>query len=616
MRSVGVRRVRVRDMHSVASWSRYAFARGLFFASVGGLLFGSVSGAAGQDVMIQGRANGIVPPTWVTERLRQAPDAFEFRRAWRGKVRRIRETRGRAGVMTAPSYTTTNLAAMGAATTGTFRVPVVAGLYSGVSAPYTQSEYQTRLFGDGAGSVSLSEYYAEISGGVFAMTGLVTDWKTLPNPAGYYEPTGEDRYGMTGEFLRDALLAADGAIDFGEYDNDGPDGVPNSGDDDGFVDTAAFIYPSEAKSCGGPGIWPHRWVYEAWWPAPFTTDDASLNGGFIQVSDYIIQSGLACFGQGIMASGTIAHEMGHALDLPDLYDTDSGDGTDSEGIGHWGLMGSGNHNDQESPAHMSAWSKDFLGWVDVTTIVASQTSVQLAAVQTARMVFWVDVPNQNQYFLLSNRQRIGSDSSLHEPGLVVWHIDQDVVDAGLSLNRVNADANHKGVDLEEADGRADLDNRVNRGDDGDPFPGSTGNTTFNLASDPDSRDYAGVSSGLALSNITHSGGVVTFDIVIDAFELFVWGDVTGDGVVDGDDLQEIYWFSLGWTGGNLALMGRGDIDEDGDVDVLDGFVVHSFIDGIGTSGFRVGETGVIPPPIPSGPPSPVTTAPALVSRNR
>ncbi len=163
-------RIHVKNVHSVVSWSRYAF--------LGGLLLGSVAGAAGQDVVIQGRINGIAPPTWVTERLRQDPGAFEFRRAWKSKVREIRERRGVAGASAAPSYTTSNLAAMGAAVTGEFSVPVIAGLYSGVSAPYPQSEYQTRLFGDGAGSVSLSEYYTEISGGVFSMTGQVSDWVT------------------------------------------------------------------------------------------------------------------------------------------------------------------------------------------------------------------------------------------------------------------------------------------------------------------------------------------------------------------------------------------------------------------------------------------------------
>ena len=604
----------MKNIRNVTSWSRYAF--------LGGLLLGSVAGAAGQDVMIQGRANGIAPPTWVTERLDQDPGAFEFRRAWKSKVQGIRETRVVASASAAPSYTTSNLAAMGAAVTGTLSVPIIAGLYSDAVAPYPQSEYQTRLFGDGAGSVSLNEYYTEISGGAFEMTGLVLDWATatLPNPASYYEPVSDDfvdRYGKVDEFLRDALLEADAATDFGLYDNDGPDDIPNSGDDDGYVDVAAFIYASEAKSCNGPGIWPHRWVYEAHWPAPFTTDDVSLSGGFIKVSDYIIQSGLACFTGGIMASGTIAHELGHALGLPDLYDTDSDDGTDSEGIGEWGLMGSGNHNEQESPAHMGAWSKDFLGWVDVTTIGANDTSVQLQAVQTAFTVLRVNVPSKNEYFLLSNRQQIGSDFFLHEPGLVVWHIDQDVVDAGRPLNRVNVDPNHKGVDVEEADGLNDLDNNVNRGDPGDPFPGSTGNTTFNLASDPDTRDYDGLPSGLAIENITHSGGLVTFDIYLDVFETFVWGDVTNDDVVNVDDQLEIYRYSLGDTGGNLTWMGRGDVDADGDVDVMDGFLVHSFVDGVGTSGFRVGETGGGPPPVLPGPPTTVTTAaPALINYNR
>ena len=567
----------------------------------GGLILFTTAEVSAQDVLEQGRVYGVTPPAWVLDRLRQDPTAFEFQRAWIHKVRRIREARRQVELALSPSYSTSSLAATGAAVTGTYYLPVVAGLYSDATARFSQPEYQRRLFGDGSGTVSLSEYYAEVSRGVFAVAGEVTEWTTLPHTASYYEPDSSDssdRYGNAGEFIQDALLGVDGSFDFSQFDNDGPDGVPNSGDDDGYVDAVAFIYPAEPMSCGGPGIWPHRWRFEAWGLGTFYTDDAAANGGFIKVSDYIIQSGLNCFGRGIMGSGTIAHELGHALDLPDLYDTDRDDGTDSRGIGYWGLMGSGNHNEQTSPAHMSAWSKDFLGWVDVTTVVTNQSGMQLQPIQTTGSVLRVDAPNTNEYFLLSNRQRVGSDAHLQETGLLIWHIDSDVIAAKSNSNRVNADANHKGVDLEEADGLADLDFRVNRGDDGDVYPGVTANTAIDLNSNPSSLSYGGGMSGLGVRNITMAGGVVGFDIAVDELETFVWGDVNDDGVVDIDDVDMVYWHALGWDGADTTLIRRGDVDADGDVDVLDGFVTHSYLQGVGTSAFRVGVLGVgTPPPI-------------------
>jgi M6 family metalloprotease-like protein len=573
-----------------------------FIVVCGLLLLGSGSLGA-QDVEVQGRAYDIGPPAWVTARLQQDPTAFEFRRVWKQKVRRIRLMRQAVAPLLGPSYSAAQLVAQAASVTGTMSIPVLAGLYSDATAPYTPAEYQNRLFGDGAGSVSLSEYYQEVSGGLFSMTGQVSDWMTLAKPANYYEPSSEtdETFGRIGEFLRDVLTGADDAVDFSQFDNDGPDGTPNSGDDDGYVDVAAFIYAAEPASCGGPGIWPHRWVYEAHWGAAFTTNDASANGGFIRVSDYVVQAGLECGGGGIMASGTIAHEMGHGLDLPDLYDTDPDDGTDSEGIGHWGLMGSGNWNRPTWPAHMSAWSKDFLGWVDVSVLASNQTGLQLQAVQTSRSVIRIDVPGTSEYFLLSNRQSIGSDLYLHGLGLLIWHIDQSVIDAKAPYNRVNSDAEHKGVDLEDADGLRDLDFSVNRGDTGDPFPGSTGNTEFHALSNPGSLSYQGSLSGLAIRNVSHISGVITLDLVVDEFALIVWGDVNGDAAVDAADVDLLYLYALGYAV-DETHMANGDVDADGDVDFMDGFIIHSHVQGIDTSQYRVGQYGAASTPVPTAQP--------------
>ena len=68
------------------------------------------------------------------------------------------------------------------------------------------------------------------------------------------------------------------------------------------------------------------------------------------MDDYLIQGGIECDGTSLMPIGTFSHEMGHALGLPDLYDTYSPDGS-SEGLGEWDLMGSGNHRRQDAPTH-------------------------------------------------------------------------------------------------------------------------------------------------------------------------------------------------------------------------------------------------------------------------
>ena len=61
------------------------------------------------------------------------------------------------------------------------------------------------------------------------------------------------------------------------------------------------------------------------------------------------------------------------------------------------------------------------------------------------------------------------DRGLPGGGLLVWRVD---------LDQLQVSPVHPAVQLVQADGRADLDTptNLNQGDDGDPFPGSTGTT--------------------------------------------------------------------------------------------------------------------------------------------
>ena len=290
-----------------------------------------------------------------------------------------------------------------------------------------------------------------------------------------------------------------------------------------------------------------------------------------------------------MGTGTISHELGHGIGLLDLYDRNEANG-DSKGIGWWGLMGTGGWNIQTSPAHMSAWSKDRLGWLTVTVVDQFGTPVSLSSVQQSGSVVRIDDPDpsSDEYFLLANRQRVGSDEHLRQPGLLIWHIDPEQIVRGI----VNDDENHKGVDLEEADGRDDLDHSRNRGDRGDPFPGSTGKTSFTRQSYPSSHSYVGGSScTVGVRSIRLAGSVAYFDV--NASErIRMLGDANGDLQVDSSDVNETNWYALGYRGGTIQL-DEADVDRDGDVDIRDAFLIHSHYAGYSVPVSGIGSLEVV-----------------------
>jgi uncharacterized repeat protein (TIGR01451 family) len=109
-----------------------------------------------------------------------------------------------------------------------------------------------------------------------------------------------------------------------------------------------------------------------------------------------------------------------------------------------------------------------------------------------------DRSGRGEYFLVENRRQIGYDARLPGCGLLIWHIDESVVFS----NWANSNEDHKLVDLEEADGLQHLDNQINRGDNGDPYPGAQQNTVFSNLSMPGSQLYSGSASGVSISNIS------------------------------------------------------------------------------------------------------------------
>ncbi len=423
------------------------------------------------------------------------------------------------------------------AVTGTFHVPSILIAYSDVAVGYPVSDFQNVLFSRDPGALgrayTLTSYYEELSNNLIAMEGRVFQPVRTDSTAAYYQNNcngignvvacsdGGQRFGRMLLAVLDSVSNRPGAdTTWNQFDNDGPDGLPNSGDDDGVVDFVTFLQPTADGACGTPGVWSHRWIIRGWNSgSPYVTrtprravGGLPIPGQFLVVDDYTIQSQLGgangCNPGEVMQVGTVAHETGHAFGLPDLYDTDASSRT--EGIGEWGLMGSGTYARPYSPSSFDPWSLAELGWVTLEELTTSRT-VQAGPRQLSDTVFLARTRDSQQYFLLENRQAALSDTAQMNPafskqklpGLAIWLVDEARIAQGRGANRVNT-GSRQGVSLMQADGLNQLrtPGSKNRGDKGDSYPGSTGNTRLSLRTAPAAVTNFGEYAGFMVDQIT------------------------------------------------------------------------------------------------------------------
>ncbi|MCA9771209.1 MAG: M6 family metalloprotease domain-containing protein, partial [Myxococcales bacterium] len=447
--------------------------------------------------------------------------------------------------------------------------PILAVEFQNRAAPYARQVLQDVLFDDNP-TGTMTDYYDEISYGNLQVSGTVYGWTQLAKDDDYYAGgpgcrgilTSADKPGCPPrirmpELIDEAVKALDGAIDFTIYDNDGPDGIPNSGDDDGFVDFIALVHPESGSECGAANtdnIWSHQFSLSEAGATAIETNDIGRSGAKIRIDSYVMQPAKNCAGTTIEI-GVFCHEFGHAFGLPDLYDID---GT-SAGVGHWDLMGAGNYGgDNKTPSrplHMGAWSKSRLGWVKPTPVVASRSGVAIPEASAnpfaLQLVFGSPV-GAKEYFLIENRTRTGFDGTLAAEGLLIWHIDEGRPDNSIECFDdpvgFGCGSGHAKVAVEQADGKYDLEKRANRGDAGDVFDGTENRDEFSPCTNPWSMDYLRETKrSIAVKGISSPGAVVTadieyaegwdslFDVSAGNFGVFMaplGGDVDGDGFED------------------------------------------------------------------------------------
>jgi|GEM_PF-1289640 len=376
-----------------------------------------------------------------------------------------------------------------------WRIPVILVQFPDTAAVETKASFEDMFnqsgWDGGFGSHgSFNDYYEEVSYDQFGIQADIFGWYTADNPHHYYSWDHEDCWARAQQFALDAVNKADADVDFSQYDNDG----------DGAVDQVIIVHagPGAAAYGNTVHIWPHK----------FNLRNAVTRDG-ITVYDYTLQEELQ-YGHHA-GVGMYCHEFGHALGLPDLYDTNGDTNGNSQGIGNWGLMAAGAWgNGGKCPTHFCAWSKIQLGWLEPEVLALGTTvdeiSLNSATAQARCVKLMSPNASNNEYFLLENRQQHLFDSYAPGHGLVIMHINDNMSN--------NNNATRKRVDVEEADGRNDLDHRSNRGDAGDPFPGSSATRSFDKNSFPNSKLTSGDFSGISLTNIQENGETITAALAI------------------------------------------------------------------------------------------------------
>ena len=262
---------------------------------------------------------------------------------------------------------------------------------------FSQPYYQDLLFSQAAGDVSMANYYDEVSSGRYTVEGEVTDWVRLPGSGASY---GDNDLGDAAawRFVNDSLngwyaqqLAAGrtaAQIDqqlsrFDQWDRYDFDGDGNFDEPDGYIDHFQAVHAGEGEEVGGgalgdDAIWSHRWYDQT---SRVGTAGPSVDGQTVALGGTRIGQSKYWVGDYTVEPenggvGVFAHEFGHDLGLPDLYDTSGNSGGAENSTAFWSLMSSGSCGSSgrpedgigAEPMHMGAWEKLQLGWLNHETV--------------------------------------------------------------------------------------------------------------------------------------------------------------------------------------------------------------------------------------------------------
>lgn len=380
---------------------------------------------------------------------------------------------------------------------------------------------------------SVADYFTAQSCGMFRPQFKVVAEVTLSNGYAYYGKDGSNGSTDTKsyEFVSEALKLASAVADFGDYCTEGTTTVP--------LVALMFAGPGQQSSFED-GHTDYIW-------AKFRQSSNSLNDGKYTAKSCLMGNELLqsygstpndVKGAEMDGVGLFSHEFGHALGLPDFYDTKSSGKFTT--LAYWDMMDYGQYTyDGYRPSEYTAYERSFMGWLDVEELTDEPLLARLLPIntwdtdeqtdeddaaapvsttqKTARAFVIRNPENANEYYLFENRQPSTWHSSILGKGMLVTRVDYS--SSAWNNNIVNIDGSHLRMDVVPADNTKDGNSgsslsKLFEGYRGDLFPGTTGATSLTDDTTPATTLFNGTSKKLSrpIYNIelNEETGIVTF----------------------------------------------------------------------------------------------------------
>jgi M6 family metalloprotease-like protein len=376
---------------------------------------------------------------------------------------------------------------------GTVRVPIILVGFQNRTFGKTKEDFEMLLdqldyTAGGTLPGSLRDYFLANSYGQLDLRIDVFGPYILPDNIGAY-----DNRCMGGNPRLMARLAIDsayhrGGADFSNY-------VVNNSNIVSSVHIIFAGYGQEGGAASCQSIWSHKWDL---------TPPVEYNGKLIDV--YSCSPELrGTSGTNMTHIGVIAHELGHSLlNLNDFYSVNGS----AVHLGDWCLMAMGPWVDNgRTPPYLSAYARDFLGWVPAVTLI-NPTDITLPNPAETGAIYRINTTTNREYFLLENRQQIGWDQYIPSSGMLICHTNLNNVGWG-DRNQVNTYANNRGYYVKQAGcnithgcsclGAPPLTHH--RGCATDPWP-QAGKTEFTDNSTPNSKSWANTNTDKPITEIT------------------------------------------------------------------------------------------------------------------